>query len=77
LNRIAEAKAVLLEGEPLHGKQCGVLHYNLACYYCLLGAMAEAKKRLSMACKMDKGWKEAALDDSDLKAMWDDIAAMK
>jgi hypothetical protein len=39
--------------------------------------MAEAKKRLGIACKMDKQWKEAALHDSDLKAIWDDIAAMK
>ena len=37
LNRVAEAKAVLLEAEPLHGKKCALLHYNLACYHCLLG----------------------------------------
>ena len=77
LNRIEEAKAVLLEAEPLHGKTCGVLHYNLACYYCLLGALPEAKKRLSLACKMDVEWKKAALNDLDLKAMWTEIAAMK
>lgn len=29
-----------------------------------------------MACKMDGEWKKAALDDPDLKAMQDDIAAM-
>ena len=77
LGRVKEAKAVLLEAEPIHGKDCALLHYNLACYFCLLGDQAEAKRRLSVACKMDKHWREAALDDEDLKAMWDEIAAMK
>jgi hypothetical protein len=77
LNRIGEARAVLLEAEPIHGRKCALLHYNLACYYCLLGDQAEAKKRLRVACRMDRHWKEAALDDQDLKALWDDIAGMK
>jgi tetratricopeptide (TPR) repeat protein len=77
LNRLDDAKAVLLEAEPIHGKECGVLHYNLACYYCLLGNQAEAKKRLRIACKMGKHWKQAALDDEDLKAMWDEIGSKK
>ncbi len=77
LNRVEDAKVVLLEAESLHGEMCALVHYNLACYYCLLGEQVEAKKRLRIACKMDKQWKKAALDDEDLKAMWDDIAAMK
>ena len=77
LNRIEEAKAVLLEAELLHGAECGLLHYNLACYYCLLGDQTEANRRLRVACKMGKKWKEIALDDEDLKAMWDDIASMQ
>lgn len=77
LNRIEEAKAVLHQAEPLHGKTCGVLHYNLACYACLLGDKTEARRRLGLACKMDKQWKQHALDDPDLKAMRDEIAAMK
>lgn len=46
-------------------------------YYCLLGDMMEAKRRPSMACEMDKQWKAAALDDSDLKVIWDDIEAIE
>ncbi len=76
LNRVEEAKAVLLEAEPIHGKS-GILHYNLACYYCLLGDAAEGIERLRRACGMDKHWKEAALDDPDLKAIWGDIEAIK
>jgi tetratricopeptide (TPR) repeat protein len=73
LGRIAEAKAVLLQAEPLHAK-CAALHYNMACYECLLGDIPEARRRLSVACKMGNEWKKAALTDPDLKAMWDDVA---
>ena len=78
LNRVEEAQAVLLEAEPVHGKKRGaLLHCNLACHYCLLGDPAQAKARLSRACKMDPIGRQAALDDEDFKAMGDDIASMK
>ena len=77
LDRIEEAKAVLLEAEPIHGEKLALLPYNLACYTCLLGDLTEAKKWLSRACQLDSHLKAAALADEDLKAMWDDIAAMK
>ncbi len=51
--------------------------FNLACYYCLLGDDAKARERLRKACKMEKQWKEAALDDPDLKAIWGDVEAIK
>lgn len=76
LNRIEEAKAVLLEAEPAHGRTCGVLHYNLACYHCLLGDRAEARRRLTIARRMDDEWKRTALGDPDLRAMHAEIAAM-
>ena len=77
LNRIEEAKAVLLEAEPIHGEKLALLPYNLACYTCLLGDLTAAKKWLARACQLDSHLKKAALADEDLKAMWDDIAAMK
>ena len=64
--QIAEAKAVLLKAEPLHGGTSAVLHYNLACYDCLLGDLSEAKRRLATACRMEKSFEAAALDDPDL-----------
>ena len=72
LGRVAEAKGVLLQAEPLHAK-CAVLHYNMACYECLLGDIPEARRRLAVACKLGEDWKTAALDDPDLKAMWEDV----
>jgi hypothetical protein len=64
---------------PRHGRRirrslhpsCAVLHYNMACYECLLGDIPEARRRLSVACKMGKEWKTGALTDPDLKTMWD------
>ena len=77
LERTAEARAVLLEAEPHHGKQSALLHYNLACYECLLGDMAKAKTRLRRACKMGgTEFKTLALDDPDLQAMWEEIGRM-
>ncbi len=73
LNRIEEARAVLLEAMPLHGKTCDLLHYNLACYECLLGNLPAAKRHLKTATQKDKHWKEAALEDTDLEALWPDI----
>ena len=77
LELIEEAQAVLLEAEPHLKKACGLLHYNLACYACLLGNKPEAKRRLVTAFKMDKSWKQEALEDPDLKAMRSMITAMK
>lgn len=73
LNRVEEARAVLLEAMPFHGKTCDLLHYNLACYECLLGNLPAAKRHLKTATQKDKHWKEAALDDPDLEALWPDI----
>lgn len=77
LEQVEAAKGGLLAAEVQHGKKSALLHYDLACYFCLLGDQAEARRRLRIACKMDKLWKKTALENPDLKTMWDDIAAMK
>ena len=77
LNRIEEARQVLLTALPAHGKTCDVLHYNLACYECLLGNLSEAKRYLATAARKDKHWKESALEDPDLKALRLEIKQMK
>ncbi len=69
LQRVVEAKAVLLRADVLHGAKCGVIHYNLACYYCLLGNLAEAERRLKRACILNSSWREVALEDADLRAL--------
>jgi len=69
LGRIEQALEVLLEAEPLHPK-VGVIHFNLACYHCLLGEMPAAKRRLERACRIKTDWKKTALEDPDLKDLW-------
>lgn len=70
LNRIAEARAVLLEAEAHHGRTSAVLHYNLACYDALLGSLKSARARFAKACRMEKRFKEEGRNDPDLKALW-------
>ena len=70
LNQVEHAKEVLLAALPHHQATSGVLHYNLACYECLLGNHLEARKRLARACKMDPSWNDAAKDDPDLKDLF-------
>jgi tetratricopeptide (TPR) repeat protein len=72
LNQVEAAKAVLIEAEARHGKLSGVLHYNLACYHCLLGEMDQARTRLRRAIRMDAAFKHSAREDPDLKAMHGD-----
>lgn len=69
LQRVEEARTVLLEAEAFHGKTSAVLHYNLACYDSLLGALKSAKTRLAKACRMDEQFKAAAREDPDLVAL--------
>lgn len=73
LNRVDEAQDVLRRAEPRHGKASAVLHYNLACYACLLGDRDEAKRRLALACEMDAEFRESAREDPDLEAMRDEL----
>ena len=71
LNRVEEARAVLLDAEKYHGTNSAVLHYNLACYDALLGALKNARARLEKACRMDAQFKITAREDPDLVALWE------
>lgn len=52
---------------------CAVIHYNLACYECQLGELEVAKARLRHAFKLDAHLRTLALDDEDLKPLWDSL----
>jgi Flp pilus assembly protein TadD len=73
LQRIEEARTVLLRAEPLHGRASAVLHYNLACYYCLLGELDPARQALATACAMHPDFERAAREDTDLKGLWEEL----
>jgi hypothetical protein len=70
LHRIEEARDVLLLAEPLHGKTSAILHFNLGCYYCLLGNLDTARERVRRSCQMQEAFKKDALEDPDLETLW-------
>jgi tetratricopeptide (TPR) repeat protein len=76
MSQIAEAREALLNAESWHGKTSSNLHYNLACYYSLLGDQENAKDRLNRAFHLDKSWREIALGDKDLESLWHSIGLM-
>ena len=50
-----------------------ILHYNLACYICQLGDLEKAKTTLHRAFKLEPQFRVMALDDEDLKPLWETI----
>ncbi len=67
--RIAEARDTLLRAEREIPEPGALVDYNLACYYCLLGDLAEARRRLKRACAREPEWKAEAASDPDLAAL--------
>ena len=67
--QITEARDVLLRGEPLISEPSVLVDYNLACYYCLLGDLPEARRRLDLVIARDPHWKKDARQDPDLAAL--------
>ncbi|HNC23454.1 MAG TPA: hypothetical protein PLU52_04545 [Opitutaceae bacterium] len=76
LGRVTEARDVLTAVETRF-PQCALLHYNLACYHCVLGNLPEARRRLATAFKLHADWKKSALEDDDLQALWPEIRKMR
>lgn len=67
--RIAEARDILLRGEKLIADPSPLVDYNLACYFCLLGDLREALRRLKRAFVREPAWKIEAATDPDLVAL--------
>jgi tetratricopeptide (TPR) repeat protein len=69
---IEAAKEILLNAEPKFPKE-GVIKYNLACYSCQTGDIDAAKNYSKKAFEIDSSWRLTALNDEDLKPMWDSL----
>lgn len=67
---IEAAKEILLEAEPRFPDE-PVIYYNLACYEAQLGDLTNAKKYLKRTFELEPKWRAVALDDEDLKVLWD------
>ena len=66
------AMEILLDAEAKFPREAAI-PYNLACYYCQLGEMEKAKRYLKKAFEIDLNWRKAALDDEDLRPLWDSL----
>jgi predicted Zn-dependent protease len=70
---IPEAKGILLGTEPKFPGHY-LFPYNLACYCSQLGEMKQAEQWLKKAAAIDEASvKKIALEDSDLKPLWDSL----
>ena len=69
---IEKAKPVLLEAAKLFPDD-GMIQYNLACYCSKLGQLDAAQEHLHKSYELGdaKQIKLMALDDEDLKPLWD------
>jgi len=74
LKRTAEARDNLLRVVDKFSMSA-TIPYNLACYECQLGNLPQAKKWLKAAFRIGnkKQMKRAALEDPDLKPLWQEI----
>jgi Flp pilus assembly protein TadD len=73
---IEKAEAILLRAQAIHPK-VAMIAFNLACYASVAGRMEEAKGRLRHAIDLDKDIRGLAIDDEDLKPLWDWIAGLE
>ena len=53
-----------------------MIAFTLACCASVTGRMVEAKERLKHALDLDRDVRVLALDDEDLKPLWDWIAGL-
>ena len=64
--------AALLNAEPKFPKEAAI-KYNLACYFCQTGDIKTAKNYLKKAFAIDLKLRIAALEDEDLKPLWESL----
>ena len=69
---IEAARDILLDARKRFPK-VAVIPFNLACYECQLGHPDEALALLEKAFKIDASFREQALEDDDLKPIWDKL----
>ena len=67
---IEKAEAILLRAQAIHPK-VAMIAFNLACYASVTGRFEESKTCLQHAIELDKEIRELALDDEDLRPLWD------
>jgi Flp pilus assembly protein TadD len=67
---VEKAENILLRAQAIHPK-VAMIAFNLACYASVTGRFEQAKERVRHAIELDKDIRELALDDEDLRPLWD------
>jgi Flp pilus assembly protein TadD len=67
---VEKAEAILLRAQAIHPK-IAMIAFNLACYASVTGRMEGAKGRLRRAIRLDQNVRRLAVDDEDLRPLWD------
>ena len=67
------AREILSSGNPVLMNEA-IFHYNLACYDCQLGDEERAKAGLQRAIRLDRQFRQTALEDDDLRPLWEWLA---
>jgi Flp pilus assembly protein TadD len=67
---IEKTEAILLRARELHHDNA-IIEFNLACYASVACRFEEAKERLKRAVELDKQFQKLAIDDEDLRPLWD------
>jgi len=64
------ARNILINSLPKFPQE-SIIYYNLACYECQSNRIDSAKQYLKQAFRLDSNWRLEALEDEDLKPLWD------
>jgi len=72
MGRTEEAHLLLRSGPAALHREA-LYHYNMGCYLTVLGRLGEAQNHLRDAFRLDRGLREFARKDRDLKALWPEI----
>ena len=70
---VDSAEAILVRASELHPDNA-MTEFNLACYASVTRRFEEAKARLKHAIELDRDLRKLAIDDDDLRPLWDWIA---
>src|ERR1700719_1325327 len=69
---IEAARKILLNAEHRFPNE-PVIPYNLACYEAQLNNIEVAKQYLKRTFELNRDWRSQALEDEDLKPIWDTL----
>jgi Flp pilus assembly protein TadD len=72
---IESAEAILLRARQLHHDNA-MIEFNFACYASVACRFEEGKQRLKRAVELDKQFQQLAIDDEDLRPLWDWVARL-